>query len=771
MRIFDENNINARLIRVSEDTLWAVWNTWRDVATRVFATCIGPETFSPIQPLSETADTQANPVAAAAGGLVHFFWLAKDGTDKCIMTRRYEGGFADQQVLVQLPAGACCGHLEAVADVTGAVWLARTQMLDGQGSIELLRIADGAVDARHSLRADQRHNQRPALAAADGGVWVVWDSFCDGSYDIYGCRVDRGGPAPVERISQSPLWSTIPALTIDGQGRPWVAWVAWQDCINEDSVFDQAFSIACAVRDDEGWRAVCDNAGNPACVDLRHGLTLGQPRGWYQSYRGRRRRPLLRLADDGAVWLMWERKAEHNGPTASATGVLLGRRWQDGQWSQRRLLAEGKVFYEVETGGPLRAAGFHCLAREVITEHLFFETCTPSPAPPDEEIDWSEWRPVEPDVVVRDRCQAIPTEDAFTSCGPYTLYWADLHNHSNVSIPPCGEPDELLMYGREKSLLGICAVTDNDHCWGGRTYTEYDWDLYKGWVSVFNQPGRYVVLPGYEFSYKGSEMFTPFEVMLQDAVDRICGFEKRIDHRSVYSDDPDMVMLRWREAGSDPMRTLLNLASEKGYLLHPHHATWQVYDDELERNVEVCSGFSIYIDDEDTYREALLSGKRVGFVAGGDNHRRAPGLNGGLTGIWAERLDRSCVLEALRRHRCFATAGERFGLMLRVNEAWMGESIVTQQPPRITVRAQGLPDEDYQAVLLRDEQVIAEARFTGKLAIEHEDADLPPGDHCYRVEIHGRPSPDYPANTAPAFRARAWSSPVWVQRDDRSEVK
>ncbi len=771
MRIFDENNINARLIRVSEDTLWAVWNTWRGVATRVFATCIGPETFSPIRPLSETSNTQANAVAAAAGGIVHFFWLAKDDNGKYIMTRQHDGKFADEEVLLELPAGAFCGHLEAIADETGAVWLARTQMLDGQGSVELLRIADGTIVARYTLRADHRHNQRPALAAITGGVWVVWDAFRDGSYDIHGCRVDHNGPTQVERISQTPQWNTIPALTVDGQGRPWVAWVAWQDCMNEDYVFDQAFSIECAVRDDEGWWAACDNDGNPACVDLRYGLTLGKPRGWYQSYRGRRRKPILRVADDGAVWLMWERKAEHNGPTASSTGVLLGRRWQDGQWSERQLLAKDKTFYEVEAGMPLRAEEFHCLAREVITEHLFFDTCTPSPAPPDEEIDWSEWRPVTPDAVVRERYEAIPEEDALTSCGPYTLYWADMHNHSNVSIPPCGEPDELLMYGREKSLLAICAVTDNDHCWGGRTYTEYDWDLYKGWVSIFNDPGRYVVLPGYEFSYKGTEMFTPFEVMLQDSPDRICAFEERIDHRSVYSDDPDMAMLRWREAGEDPMGTLLDLAREKGYLLHPHHAKWEIYDDELERNVEVCSGFSIYLDDADTCRETLLADNQVGFVAGGDNHRRAPGLNGGLTGIWIERLDRPSVLEALRRHRCFATAGERIGLMLRVNDAWMGEAVVVEEPPRIAVCAHGLPDEDYRAVLLRDEQIIAEEQFSGKLAMEHDDTGLPPGDHYYRVEIHGKASPQYMANTAPAFRARAWSSPVWVQRGQRSEIK
>ena len=85
----------------------------------------------------------------------------------------------------------------------------------------------------------------------------------------------------------------------------------------------------------------------------------------------------------------------------------------------------------------------------------------------------------------------------------------------------------------------------------------------------------------------------------------------------------------------------------------------------------------------------------------------------------------------------------------------------TDGPVAIEARAIGLPDTAYTAVLLRDEEPVVEEQFTGTLALTHDD-DLPPGRHHYRLEIRGPEYAAYAANTAPAFRARAWSSPVWV---------
>jgi hypothetical protein len=242
------------------------------------ATQIRADSFSAIVRLSEADTIQANPVGAAIGGRVHFFWLARDDRGRRIMTRAHTGDFGEEQTLLELPAGARAGHLDAVADAEGHVWLAYTQMLAGTNTIEVLRVGGDGASARYTLCADDRHNQRPCVAAANGGgVWVAWDSLCDGSYDVYACRVHDSGPSAVERVSDSERWHTIPALTTDPAGQPWVAWIACEDVVNDDLVFDQAFTIECARRGPEGWEALPDREGSRACADLRHDLTLGSP--------------------------------------------------------------------------------------------------------------------------------------------------------------------------------------------------------------------------------------------------------------------------------------------------------------------------------------------------------------------------------------------------------------------------------------------------------------------------------------------------------------
>ncbi|MFO7945193.1 MAG: CehA/McbA family metallohydrolase, partial [Armatimonadota bacterium] len=632
-----------------------------------------------------------------------------------------------------------------------------------RGSIELTAIGPDGERADHSLRGGDWHNQRPVLAPSEDGLWVAWDAFDGDTYNIYSCPISPDGPGDVQRVDATPQWCTIPALTIDGTGKPFAAWIVADDVMNNDDLFDTAYRIECAARDGGEWKLVAGADHDGACVDLRYGLLLGKPRGWYTSYRGRRRKPVLRTAQDGSVWLIWERKEGHNEGTAAARGLLLGRRYDGQNWSDEKLLNRDMVFYEIERGGgPIDPDALACICRDVTSEHLHFEICSPQPAPPPaEDIDFSEWSSASPAAVVSGK-YGEPSRREFADAGDYTLLWADMHNHSNVSIPPCGEADEMLTYGLKKAGLDVCAITDNDHCWGGRTYTEYDWNLQKGWVGLLNRDNEYVVFPGYEFSVRGVEMHTPFEVMLQEAPERYCNLGEEINHRSVYGDDDNMQMLPWRAAGDDPMQALMEYLHENDYFCHPHHGRWQIYDERVEPNVEACSGWGMYILEEDRYEEALLAGQKIGFIGGSDNHRRIPGLNGALTGVWAKDKSRAVVEEALRSHRCYATAGDRIALLLKAGDAWMGESVTLQEAPELTIRARGQANADYTLHLIRDGEQILSTEFTGEADLTHTDEDLAAGDHYYRVEVRGPEPPEYPGNIAPAFRPFAFSSALWV---------
>ena len=60
------------------------------------------------------------------------------------------------------------------------------------------------------------------MLALAGSEWMVaWDEERGGNYDIW-VRRARGGVA--ERITDSELWDTTPALARTNDGRVWLAW-------------------------------------------------------------------------------------------------------------------------------------------------------------------------------------------------------------------------------------------------------------------------------------------------------------------------------------------------------------------------------------------------------------------------------------------------------------------------------------------------------------------------------------------------------------------
>jgi hypothetical protein len=83
------------------------------------------------------------------------------------------------------------------------------------------------------------------------------------------------------------------------------------------------------------------------------------------------------------------------------------------------------------------------------------------------------------------------------------------------------------------------------------------------------------------------------------------------------------------------------------------------------------------------YQEVIERGYRLGVCANSDEHRGRPaggapgvqvfGVRGGLTGVFAETLDRATIGAALRARHTFATTGERTALIVRCGDHIQGD--------------------------------------------------------------------------------------------------
>ena len=139
-------------------------------------------------------------------------------------------------------------------------------------------------------------------------------------------------------------------------------------------------------------------------------------------------------------------------------------------------------------------------------------------------------------------------------------------------------------------------------------------------------------------------------------------------------------------------------------------------------------------------REALSEGHRLGLVGGSDTHEGQPGHDA-LTAVWAPRLSRDQVFEALHARRCYATSANRTIIELsNVTDGTAGF--------RILVAADGEIDRV---------EIVADGAVAHSVAPEHPRV----------AEFNWRPR----ANTRIRYcfvrvllkdGNAAWSSPLWA---------
>jgi hypothetical protein len=629
----------------------------------------------------------------------------------------------------------------------------------------------------------------------DGEVALVWDSYVDGVYDVYGSTLSSRGAGEVVKISSDGEWENKATICRDPDGGLWAAWVRWQDVMYHQSTIQQKFSVRGARLNGTRWEPVSGSDGGDDIASLDYGMLTDFPHPPQLGHMGRRLFPMLRGAEDGGIWILWEAKADQDQGTLTSMGRLLAQRWKSEGWTEPHCVAEGRAFYEIPHGGIL-PGDIYLLARDIESDELYLEQAalsTALPSVPIEErsVDEAQWDavrlPLTPRSEQRPRNELPGPEE-----GKYQLYWADLHAHSSISHEMEGEPDELGHYARDKAQIDALTISDNDNFWSRhvrqqvRHLTDYEWDYAKGNALALNQEGSFALFPGYEM---GSEALTALER----------------DHRSVMSDDDEMEMDPFNFKYYDAyMRGELNKHKdtyecmawfkEKGYLVlpHPHHGYWRLYDTDVEWGVDVCAAWMINFDLYDIYYRYLDEGHRFAFTGSGDCHYRNPGLSGALTGIWAERLDRASLLDAIRARRCFATAGQRILMELTVDGHMVGKAITVRpdpdRPPPDPYMPKGgasIPrahpgavddpvlewrvvgeDQEYILRVLRDGRLIHDERFhreTHGTLKEYMLCQYRPGRHYYHLEVHPpKPIPQYPANVAHAMGAKGWTTPIWV---------
>ena len=240
-------------------------------------------------------------------------------------------------------------------------------------------------------------------------------------------------------------------------------------------------------------------------------------------------------------------------------------------------------------------------------------------------------------------------------------FWGDLHAQSAETIGS-GSAHDYMAFARDVAFIDIVGHQGNDF-----QITPEFWGELNALMAQFNAPGRFVTIPGYEWSGNtglGGDRNVFFRT--EQGTIRRSSHALVPDRTDVGTDCVDArELFRDLAASGDDV---ICWAHCGGRYADIHYA----HDVRLERAVEVHSSWGTF---EWLLADAFEKGYRVGVVANSDGHKGRPGAEppgasmfgalGGLTCFMAERLDRDSIFEAMKARHHYGTTGCRLDLDVR----------------------------------------------------------------------------------------------------------
>ncbi len=608
--------------------------------------------------------------------------------------------------------------------------------------------------------------------SARAGAWRFWDEYEEGRQRIV---ASQDGEEFLQVSPEEQGVRCLQPVAIQSQGEgTCVAWIKLTDVMGGEGVIDMIHTAHLATVSPAGdVTMVVDGSGSDEAAVFLNGLLpdLRPKMGYPSGYSGNRRHPMLLDSPEG-VWLLWERKSKHSGGGTKTAGQLLGRRMQDGKWVTPPLLVhEGLIDYRLAEPERVIDGGsnFYVIGSEIPRGWKRPSWLV--------EVDLSEAKTVELDDW-RDQYEEIELpfpeeEERFRVSGPdgkrYQLFWGDLHCHSGLTGDAEGEPDEIVLYARDRAKLDVMVLQDNDEV-HGRILSEGEYRLGQTISQWVTERGRFVALPGYEWTQRTMKggVPDPFAPVYEQSLKR-----SYPNHRTVIYPMKGGPIVRYFEVGHD-FDKMAEAVAEAGGILHSQHPAFDLSDHPNEANLEVTACWGIYIRSVPAlFHGELDKGRRMGFIGTSDSHRRNPGLCGGLTGIYAEELTPEAIFEALVEHRVFATNGSKIVIESRVNGT-LSDRVTRSEDGNVSLSlfVRGTSPVKKVRLIGTGGRTVAnyEGNGTRELRIERELSGLSPGDHWFywAIEQEGT-SRQYTGNISVARGNLAWSSPHFVEVEEYEE--
>ena len=681
--------------------------------------------------------------------------------------------------------------------------------LDGRWRIACFRVGADISCPPEPLLLDAGGtiNCAPAVAAADSGIHVIWQSNAGGRRTICAAAVTSGGPGEITRLSAPDANSQNPAIVTMGEGDLFAAWDsmrgdaadifgaqfrngAWggEQRLTSDARIERHPFLA--VRDGEVWMA-WGGASYPDRQINRlteQRIVLARLNGnrhdmiadWFDEISPAdqlRVRPAITFDRAGRLWLSSRRSLGPQNGWSPELRVHDGNAWTDakvptrhiGRWRPVPLLPLGdRTLYACQCDDlpvtwneqgiwPDWRSWIEVAALRVDAEEAPRQISLEPLAMPDTTFDLA---------AKRDLCAAELSEQKAEVAGnEVVLLWGDLHDHTDLSVcdraknPP--GPD-LFANERDIEQLDFCALTDH-----GYNMDPAQWAYNGEQTRRHHDPDRFVTLLGQEWT---SEVAPP-------APD---GNTNRYGHHNLVFLDPyhpyyydahdgdispsDL----WAEIGdADVLCIPHQLACWEGKGAHNVPKQWDHVDERIQPVAEICQTRGSYEGLGCPYQskgatpwrghflqDAWANGIIIGVIASPDH-----GGGKGKAGVWAEARTREAIFAAIRARHTFGTSGAKMSLLFRCGEAMMGDVLARPAgpPAPFTIDAVCLRPIRSLSILRNNDVVYEESPDQAEVHLRWEDTEAMPNGTCW-----------YYVRMSTGDDEWAWSSPIWFMQGDKT---
>ncbi len=734
---------------------WLAWLSYREGGDIVVAHGAGR-----LHRLSEPGDHHVPAIAADGRGRVHVVWPRNDaGVFQLYESVFDNGSWSRPEKLTSSTGSNIWPRLASDgAGRLALVW----QGFRGNQSVILARLWErGRWSPEQRLSDGAGNHWTPAAAFGGGKLWIAWDSYATGSYQVYA----RPWGGPVERVTRGDNFSVRPSIVVSAAGVPVVAWEESDALWGKDFAFlaDRRGTplyknrrVVVAWREGDGWKqapAVADSlpveirrfVQQPELAidaDGRIGLAFrcrtssGTSRIDYWASAGRWETYLTWL--DGDRWAPAVPMPSSTGRNSMRAALAFHQGRLHAAWPTDARAWPGNRYGDLDvyaaevrpTAAPARLAG----------GRLFVEAAAAANPHAGETGDTGR---------IRDYRITLNGKT-------YRILRGDLHRHTELSGDGAGDGslDDLYRYALDAAAMDYAHV--GDHQMGNDE--DYNWWLTQKSNDLYHLPGRFVPLYGYERSvwWPNGHRNVIWAARGQPVL-RIGEPERKGDASS----GPILYPYLRKTNG---IATSHTSATEQG-------TDWRDNDPALEPLVEIYQGFESSYEHAGAPRawkpgekavhqglrqegyvwNAWAKGYKLGVQASSDH----VSTHASYACILVEEFTRPSLLDAMRRRHAYAATDQivvDYQVQTSTGRHLMGDIAASSTPPRLLVRILGTAPIRQVDVIKNNTYVHKLTPGTREAAFEYVDQSFGEGESYYYVraeQVDGQ---------------LAWSSPVWVRR-------